>query len=105
MLDPIRRGIPMDFGHLPPVFALDGTQQAPEIRPRPATGFAARKTGHDAAFYLGLPDGPGTHHLQGQVWGWCAQLLPSLHGSVLHKVLGTMIAKVLGTMIAYDLQL
>ena len=26
MLDPIRRRIPMDFSHLPPVFALDGTQ-------------------------------------------------------------------------------
>src|SRR5712692_7813386 len=97
MLDPIRRRIPMDFSHLPPVFALDGTQQPPERRPRPATGFAARKTGHDATFDFRLPDGPGTHRLQFYVKGWYAQLLHQIHGSSLHNGCGTMIA--------YDLQL
>jgi hypothetical protein len=67
MLDPIRRRIPMDFSHLPPVFALDGTQEPPEIRPRPATGFTASKTGHEAAFDFSLPDGPGPHRLQVRV--------------------------------------
>jgi hypothetical protein len=53
MLNTIRRGIPMDFGHLPPVFALDWTQQTPKRGPHPATGFAASKTWHDAAFDFG----------------------------------------------------
>ena len=64
MLHPIRRRLSMDFRHVPPVFALDGTQESPERRPRSATGFSARKTWQDATFYLRLPDGPGTHRFQ-----------------------------------------
>src|SRR5438445_9587159 len=97
MLEAIRRRLPNDFGHLPSVFALDGTQQPAEIRPHSATGFVAGKAWHDATFDFGQPYGPGTHRLQGHVcWGW-AQLLTQLHGSFLHNVSGTMIT--------YDLQL
>jgi hypothetical protein len=63
MLDAIRRGIPMDFGHVPSVFALDRTQHTPERRPGPATGFTAGKTWQNAAFYFGQPYCPGTHRL------------------------------------------
>ena len=97
MLDLIGRRLPMDFSHVPSVFTLDGTPEPPEVRPRPATGFTASKTGHEAAFDCSLPDCPGTHRLPCRVSGWVAQLLPLLHGSVLHKVCATMIA--------YDLQL
>src|SRR4249920_277871 len=97
MLNTIRRGIPIDFGHLTPDFALALTQHTPKRGPHPAPGFAASKSWHDAAFDFGEPDGPGTHRLQCQVCWWYAQLRHQLHGSLLHNMFGTMIA--------YDLQL
>ena len=58
MLDPIRGHISIDFGQLPPVFALDRAEKAPEIRPSMPPGFASRKLCPNPSLDLGEPQRP-----------------------------------------------
>jgi len=55
MLDAIRCRITNDCGDLPPIFPLDGAQEAPQICPHPTTGVAAGKVWQDTAFHCGQP--------------------------------------------------
>jgi hypothetical protein len=54
-LDAIRCRITNDCGDLPPIFPLDGAQEAPQICPHPTTGVAAGKVWQDTAFHCGQP--------------------------------------------------
>src|SRR5262249_46301284 len=82
MLETVGRRISIDFRQLPAVFALHRTEQATDIGPCVAPGFAPRKVRPEPSFHLGQPEGPFTYHLQRQItWRW-ALLLPRLHGSM-----------------------
>src|SRR5262245_20171954 len=97
MLETIGGRITVDFCHLPAVFALDRTAQAPERGPGVVPGFAPRTVRQEPSFYLGQPERPLTDGLQGQCGRRHALLLCALHDSTLHKSYGIMIT--------YDLQL
>jgi hypothetical protein len=52
-LEAIGGGFPADFGQLPAVLALGGTEQAPQIRHRPLPGLGARERGPQPALDIG----------------------------------------------------
>src|SRR5882724_858663 len=96
-LDPIWRGLAVDFGHLPAIVPLSRTPQGTERRPRTPSDCAPGTLGPHPSFSLRPPQRPCAHHRKMHVSQAWVRLLPPFHGSVLQPVLGTMIT--------YNLQL